>query len=128
MNAVGLSGNRVASASGDGKMILWDIASGEKVRTFEGHDRGLACIEFKVSIFCIPSSFIQSWTNNILLNRMILSCQVPMIAKSKYGPLQQGNVFAPWLDMISSCGRCLLILRLDVWSALVMTGRLKSGI
>ena len=36
------------SASGDGKMILWDIASGERIRTFEGHDRGLACIEFKV--------------------------------------------------------------------------------
>ena len=29
-------------------MILWDIASGERLRTFEGHDRGLACIEFKV--------------------------------------------------------------------------------
>ena len=32
-------------------MILWDIASGERLRTFEGHDRGLACIEFKVKIF-----------------------------------------------------------------------------
>ncbi|KAF7329848.1 WD-REPEATS-REGION domain-containing protein [Mycena kentingensis (nom. inval.)] len=32
---------------GDGKMILWDIESGQRVRTFEGHDRGLACIEFK---------------------------------------------------------------------------------
>ena len=29
-------------------MILWDIASGERLKTFEGHDRGLACIEFKV--------------------------------------------------------------------------------
>ena len=32
-------------------MILWDIASGERLRTFEGHDRGLACIEFKVFFF-----------------------------------------------------------------------------
>ncbi|KAF8809667.1 WD40 repeat-like protein [Phlegmacium glaucopus] len=38
---------KVVSASGDGNMILWDIASGERLRTFEGHDRGLACIEFK---------------------------------------------------------------------------------
>jgi hypothetical protein len=32
-------------------MILWDIDTGERVRTFEGHDRGLACIEFKVREF-----------------------------------------------------------------------------
>ena len=35
-------------------MILWDIASGERLRTFEGHDRGLACIEFKVIFFLAP--------------------------------------------------------------------------
>jgi F-box and WD-40 domain protein 1/11 len=31
---------RVVSTSGDGKMILWDIKSRERVRTFEGHDHG----------------------------------------------------------------------------------------
>lgn len=34
-------------------MILWDLQSGERVRTFEGHDRGLACIEFKVGVVAI---------------------------------------------------------------------------
>ena len=47
---MGLQGNRVVSASGDGKMILWDVVSGQRMRTLEGHDRGLACIEFKVRV------------------------------------------------------------------------------
>lgn len=50
VNAVGLEGGQIVSASGDGKMILWDIESGERLRTFDGHDRGLACIEFKVCL------------------------------------------------------------------------------
>ena len=49
VNAVGLQDDKVVSASGDGKMILWDVVSGQRIRTFEGHDRGLACIEFQVS-------------------------------------------------------------------------------
>ncbi|KAG8689618.1 hypothetical protein FRC08_010846 [Ceratobasidium sp. 394] len=28
-------------------MILWDIETGNRVRTFVGHDKGLACVEFK---------------------------------------------------------------------------------
>lgn len=52
----GLGSSKVVSASGDGKMILWDVASGERLRTFEGHDRGLACIEYSVSyLFCAMS-------------------------------------------------------------------------
>ncbi len=45
--------NLKVSASGDGKLILWDIESGERLRTFEGHNRGLACIEYKVG--CLHS-------------------------------------------------------------------------
>jgi WD40 repeat protein len=69
VNAVGMESGRVVSASGDGKMMLWEIpdvrddsaavvgrdsgAGGfgpHPVRVFEGHERGLACIEFKVRI------------------------------------------------------------------------------
>jgi F-box and WD-40 domain protein 1/11 len=55
VNAVGLEDGRVVSASGDGTMMLWDIASRTRIRTFEGHDRGLACIEFKVRVFVLLS-------------------------------------------------------------------------
>ena len=63
MNAVGLQDNRVVSASGDGKMILWDVASGERLRTFEGHDRGLACIEFKVRLLTSASASVLAWSD-----------------------------------------------------------------
>jgi WD40 repeat protein len=43
-----LQAGHVVSASGDGTMILWDIETGNRVRTFVGHDKGLACVEFKV--------------------------------------------------------------------------------
>ncbi|PWN42307.1 WD40 repeat-like protein [Ceraceosorus guamensis] len=34
------------SASGDGSVQMWDPATGECLRVFEGHERGLACISF----------------------------------------------------------------------------------
>jgi len=55
VNAVGLQDGKIVSASGDGRMMLWDIATGSRIRTFDGHDRGLACIEFKVSLL-VPRS------------------------------------------------------------------------
>lgn len=37
----------IISASGDGKMVLWDVSTGEKLCVVEGaHERGLACVEF----------------------------------------------------------------------------------
>jgi len=36
-------------------MILWDIESGERLRTFDCHDRGLACIDFKVILYMLVS-------------------------------------------------------------------------
>lgn len=50
VNAVGLENGRVVSASGDGKMMLWDVKTGKCIRVFEGHEKGLACIEFKARI------------------------------------------------------------------------------
>lgn len=50
MNAVGLENGRAVSASGDGKMMLWDVGTGECIRVFEGHEKGLACIEFKARV------------------------------------------------------------------------------
>jgi WD40 repeat protein len=78
VNAIGLQASRVVSASGDGKMILWDINSGERLRTFEGHDRGLACIEFKVGYRFLRLKEIYS--NQTLLYRATLSFQARTIA------------------------------------------------
>lgn len=55
VNAVGLQGDRLVSASGDGKIMLWDIVSGERIRTLEGHDRGLACIDYQVCLLLMIS-------------------------------------------------------------------------
>ena len=48
VNAIGLQNGFIVSTSGDTKMMLWDIESGTCLRTFDGSDRGLAGIEFKV--------------------------------------------------------------------------------
>lgn len=50
VNAVGLENGRIVSASGDGKMMLWDVETGNCIRVFEAHEKGLACIEFKVCL------------------------------------------------------------------------------
>jgi WD40 repeat protein len=56
VNAIGLQNGFIVSASGDTKMMLWDIDRGTCLRTFDGHDRGLACIEFKVLFFLLRMS------------------------------------------------------------------------
>jgi len=68
VNSLGLRGDRVVSASGDMKMILWDISREHKPEeqgpcmsssgsvptklsrkrvVFQGHEKGLACVEWK---------------------------------------------------------------------------------
>jgi F-box and WD-40 domain protein 1/11 len=58
VNAIGLQNGFVVSASGDTKMMLWDIERGTCLRTFDG-DRGLACIEFKDNYIVSGSSDCQ---------------------------------------------------------------------
>lgn len=60
-------------------MILWDIETGERLKTFDGHDRGLACIEFKVRAFIQVHTRIQ--VNVILFYRMASSCPDQMTVK-----------------------------------------------
>jgi F-box and WD-40 domain protein 1/11 len=57
VNAIGMEDGKVVSASGDGKMMLWEIPEETDAscatligpaRIFEGNERGLACIEYKV--------------------------------------------------------------------------------
>lgn len=46
VNAVQISGDMVASAGGDSTVRLWSIKSGQCIREFLGHTRGLACVRF----------------------------------------------------------------------------------
>ncbi len=39
-------GQMVASAGGDGNIFLWDLASGEKVQSFYGHQAAVTCLAF----------------------------------------------------------------------------------
>lgn len=72
VNAVGLENGRIVSASGDGKMMLWDVETGDCVRVFEGHEKGLACIEFKVRILPLAGRNLRS-PDSILQDDLILS-------------------------------------------------------
>lgn len=45
VNAIQLNGNLIVSGSGDASAKLWDIETGQVVRVFKGHTRGLACVQ-----------------------------------------------------------------------------------
>ena len=93
-------------------MILWDIASGERLRTFEGHDRGLACIEFKVRPFWCRTKVLT--TTRMLCLRTISLYLVPTTVKSKFGAQQLVNAFERWWDTTPLFEHYHSILRLDV--------------
>ena len=90
-------------------MILWDIVSGERLRTFEGHDRGLACIEFKV---CFFSKRVELYFLFYAF-RTISLCLVLMTARLRFGVQRRGNAFEHWWDMMLLFEHCHSILVLD---------------
>ncbi|KAG0348403.1 hypothetical protein BG004_005244 [Podila humilis] len=46
----------VVSASGDRSIKIWSFATGECLRTLEGHTRGIACIQFEGNVIISGSS------------------------------------------------------------------------
>ena len=46
VNALQIRGYEIVSASGDRKVMLWNIKTGELVRVFSGHTKGIACIQY----------------------------------------------------------------------------------
>lgn len=46
VNAIQIYKNEIVSASGDRKIMLWDIPTGTLVRTFLGHLKGIACVQY----------------------------------------------------------------------------------
>lgn len=49
MNAIQLLSGKIISASGDSFLKLWDLHTGEVIRVFSGHRRGLACVQLAAS-------------------------------------------------------------------------------
>jgi WD40 repeat protein len=86
VNAIGLQNGFIVSASGDTKMMLWDIERGTCLRTFDGHDRGLACIEFKVPLSSpLQGSTLPADVLSTDGNRITTSCLGQATVQSRCG-------------------------------------------
>ena len=46
VNAIGIDGDQIVSASGDRHLKLWNVKDGSVVRTFSGHAKGIACVQY----------------------------------------------------------------------------------
>ncbi|KAH0541335.1 hypothetical protein FGG08_004173 [Glutinoglossum americanum] len=55
VNAVEVRGNLAASGSGDSLVKLWNLDSAACIREFDGHERGLACVQFSQDAQVIAS-------------------------------------------------------------------------
>ena len=58
INAVALQDDHAVTGSGDGEVRLWNVNAfaGYCVRVFEGHDHGVACVDFKDGLVFSGSS------------------------------------------------------------------------
>jgi len=58
VNSIGIQDDQMVSASGDGRIILWDLRpkGGKKLRTLVGHEKGLACVIFKNDVILSGSN------------------------------------------------------------------------
>jgi len=58
VNSIGLQGDQLLSASGDGRIILWGLGSrrGRQIRALLGHEKGLACVIFKNDVILSGSN------------------------------------------------------------------------
>jgi WD40 repeat protein len=99
VNAVGLQDGKVVSASGDNKMIMWDIESGNKLRVFEGHDRGLACIDFKVRSTQLPNHTLE------MLNTFFLTTKTGRSHNLRFKRSQNQNLVRLFRSMSSNSPR-----------------------
>lgn len=46
VNAIQILADEIVSASGDRKIILWNIKTGNMIRSFPGHTKGIACVQY----------------------------------------------------------------------------------
>ena len=46
VNAIQILGDEIVSASGDRKIMLWNIKTGTLTRTYAGHTKGIACVQY----------------------------------------------------------------------------------
>lgn len=121
VNAIGLQNGSIVSASGDTNMMLWDIERGTCLRTFDGHDRGLACIEFKVVLSSLLQMLVH--TANVpstRVDRTTTSCLAQATAQSRCGMRRQASVYALLSDTTRLCVRLPLTLLRDALSARAM--------